>query len=111
MQDGEQIERAVQVLRRGGLIGLPTETVYGLAADAENELAVRQIFAVKGRPQSHPLIVHLAGLERAEGWVREVPEPARELAEAFWPGPLTIVLPRGPRALDVVTGGQDTVAI
>src|SRR5690349_23933212 len=104
MQDGEQIERAVQALRRGGLIGLPTETVYGLAADAENELAVRRIFAVKGRPQSHPLIVHLPELEASTGWVRELPPGAKALAEAFWPGPLTIVLRRGPRALDVVTG-------
>lgn len=111
MLDEEAIESAVRILRSGGLIGLPTETVYGLAADAENELAVRRIFAVKGRPQSHPLIVHLPSLEASTGWVREVPPGAKALAEAFWPGPLTIVMRRGPRALDVVTGGQDTVAI
>ena len=111
MATGEEITRAVEILRRGGLVGLPTETVYGLAADAENELAVRQIFAVKGRPSSHPLIVHLASAARIDGWVSKVSDAARRLAEAFWPGPLTIVLPRGPRAKDVVTGGQDTVAI
>lgn len=104
------ISRAVEVLRGGGLVGLPTETVYGLAADAENELAVRRIFAVKGRPESHPLIVHL-GSARLEGWTVDIPDEAGQLAEAFWPGPLTLVLRRGPRALDVVTGGQDTVAI
>jgi L-threonylcarbamoyladenylate synthase len=111
MGSGEEIQRAVQILRRGGLVGLPTETVYGLAADAENELAVRRIFAVKGRPSSHPLIVHVASAAKLEGWVARVPDEARRLADAFWPGPLTIVLPRGPRAKDVVTGGQDTVAL
>jgi L-threonylcarbamoyladenylate synthase len=112
MFDDEAVNRAVGVLRSGGLIGLPTETVYGLAADAENELAVRRIFAVKGRPESHPLIVHLAEVEAAtQGWVHTLPPGAVALARAFWPGPLTIVMKRGPRALDVVTGGQDTVAI
>lgn len=111
MVDSGLVSQAVRVLRRGGLIGLPTETVYGLAADAENELAVRKIFAVKGRPESHPLIVHLSGFDALDGWVREVPPGAAALAKAFWPGPLTIVMKRGPRALDVVTGGQDTVAI
>ncbi len=106
------VQQAVEVLRDGGLVALPTETVYGLAADAENELAVRRIFAVKGRPESHPLIVHLAQLPTVEdGWVSQVPDTARRLADAFWPGPLTLVLPRGPRALDVVTAGQDTVAL
>src|SRR5690242_4486003 len=107
----ESIAAAVEVLRRGGLLGLPTETVYGLAADAENELAVRKIFAVKGRPEWHPLIVHLSGVEALDGWVRDMSPFARAVADAFWPGPLTIVMKRGPRALDVVTGGQDTVAI
>ena len=107
----ESIAAAVAVLRRGGLVGLPTETVYGLAADAENELAVRRIFAVKGRPSSHPLIVHVAHPEAMESWARAVPPDAVRLAEAFWPGPLTLVLPRSPRASDAVTGGQDTVAI
>ncbi len=109
--DRPEIERAVAVLRGGGLVALPTETVYGLAADAANEVAVRRVFAVKGRPASHPVIVHVAGVEEIAAWAREVPEAARRLAEAFWPGPLTLVLPRSPRALDVVTGGQDTVAL
>jgi L-threonylcarbamoyladenylate synthase len=102
---------AVTALREGGLIALPTETVYGLGADAENELAVRRIFAVKGRPQSHPLIVHLSASASLSGWARDVPNEAQALARAFWPGPLTLILKRGPRALDVVTGGQDTVGL
>jgi L-threonylcarbamoyladenylate synthase len=106
-----QVGRAVEVLRQGGLVALPTETVYGLAADAENELAVRRIFGAKGRPSTHPLIVHLAGVGALEAWAREVPKAAHTLAEAFWPGPLTLVLRRSPRALDVITGGQDTVAL
>jgi L-threonylcarbamoyladenylate synthase len=107
----ESITAAVAVLRRGGLVGLPTETVYGLAADAENELAVRRIFAVKGRPSTHPLIVHIADRTALESWAREVPPAAWKLAEAFWPGPLTLVLPRSGRASDAVTGGQETVAL
>lgn len=110
--NSERIAQAVAVLRGGGLVALPTETVYGLAADAENELAVRRIFAVKGRPESHPLIVHLPSLDVArDGWIARASADAERLAAAFWPGPLTLVFPRGPRALDVVTGGQDTVAI
>jgi len=92
-------------------VALPTETVYGLAANAEDGLAVRRIFAVKGRPSSHPLIVHLADAAAWPGWASAFPPEAKALAEAFWPGPLTLVLPRGPRALDAVTGGQDTVAL
>jgi L-threonylcarbamoyladenylate synthase len=103
--------RAVQILREGGLLGLPTETVYGLAADAENELAVRRIFAVKGRPSTHPLIVHLGAAEALGSWVTHVPEEAKTLASAFWPGPLTLVLPRSSRASDAVTGHQGTVAV
>lgn len=105
------IDRAVELLRAGGLVALPTETVYGLAADAENELAVRRIFAVKGRPATHPLIVHLAGVDQLAQWARTVPVAAEQLAAAFWPGPLTMVLPRGSRASDAVTGGLDTVAL
>lgn len=107
----EALRRAVEVLRLGGLLGLPTETVYGLAADAENELAVRRIFAVKGRPSTHPLIVHLGSSEAVSEWVSHVPEEADALAKAFWPGPLTLVLPRSRRASDAVTGGQGTVAV
>lgn len=107
----EALHRAVEVLRHGGLLGLPTETVYGLAADAENELAVRRIFAVKGRPSTHPLIVHLASAEAVRAWVARLPPEAEALAAAFWPGPLTLVLPRSTRASDAVTGGQGTVAV
>jgi L-threonylcarbamoyladenylate synthase len=92
-------------------VGLPTETVYGLAADAENELAVRRIFAVKGRPSTHPLIVHLGNADAVRGWVARLPPEAEALAAAFWPGPLTLVLPRSTRASDTVTGGQGTVAV
>ena len=107
----EALRRTVELLRRGGLVGLPTETVYGLAADAENELAVRRIFAVKGRPSTHPLIVHLGSAEAVADWVQSVPAEAEALARAFWPGPLTLVLPRSRRASDAVTGGQGTVAV
>lgn len=107
----ELLNRAVEILQRGGVVALPTETVYGLAANAEDELAVRRVFAIKGRPATHPLIVHLAGVEALPDWARHIPPEAWRLAEAFWPGPLTMVLPRTPRATDAVTGGQDTVAL
>ena len=106
-----EVERAVDILRRGGLVALPTETVYGLAVDASNEVAVRRMFAVKGRPASHPVIVHLAAAEQLGTWARVVPPAALVLARTYWPGPLTLVLPRTDQALDVVTGGQDTVAL
>ncbi|RKG98564.1 L-threonylcarbamoyladenylate synthase [Corallococcus carmarthensis] len=105
------LDRAVELLRRGGVIALPTETVYGLAANAEDELAVRRVFAIKGRPATHPLIVHIPGAEHLSEWARVVPDEAKALAKAFWPGPLTLVLPRTSRATDAVTGGQDTVAL
>ena len=102
---------AAAALRRGGLVGMPTETVYGLAADAENPAAVARVYAAKGRPADHPLIVHLAGLQSLDGWAGEVPAYARRLAAKLWPGPLTLVVLRGPRAGDHVTGGQDTVGL
>jgi L-threonylcarbamoyladenylate synthase len=105
------LRRAVELLRSGGLLGLPTETVYGLAADAENELAVRRIFAVKGRPSTHPLIVHLGSADSVGAWVTRLTSDAETLAAAFWPGPLTLVLPRSSRASNAVTGGQGTVAV
>lgn len=105
------ITRAVAVLWKGGLVAVPTETVYGLAADAENADAVRSIFAAKGRPADHPVIVHVADASALDAWARDVPPAARALAAAFWPGPLTLVLKRSARALDVVTGGQDTVGL
>ena len=105
------VGRAAAALRRGGLVGLPTETVYGLAADATDVAAVARIFAAKGRPADHPLIVHIGGPARLDAWARDVPAYARRLAEALWPGPLTLVLPRTARAGDHVTGGQDTVGL
>ncbi|HWD80611.1 MAG TPA: L-threonylcarbamoyladenylate synthase, partial [Kribbella sp.] len=106
-----EIEKAVGVLRAGGLVALPTETVYGLAANVEDTGAVARIFEVKGRPPSHPLIVHLSGAEALDDWVAEVPAPARLLAESFWPGPLTLVLRRGARVPLEATGGLETVAV
>jgi L-threonylcarbamoyladenylate synthase len=105
------VERARSALAAGGLVGLPTETVYGLAADAEDVSAVARVFAVKGRPADHPLIVHVSGADRLDGWAADVPRYARLLAEALWPGPLTLVLPRTARAGDHVTGGQPTVGL
>jgi L-threonylcarbamoyladenylate synthase len=105
------VDRAVAALRAGGLVGLPTETVYGLGADAENAAAVARVYAAKGRPADHPLIVHIRDADALDGWVGEVPGYALWLARALWPGPLTLVVPRGPRAGDQVTGGQDTVGL
>lgn len=105
------IDEAVSLLRAGELVAFPTETVYGLGADAANPSAVRRIFEAKGRPLDHPVIVHLASTERVTDWAREFPEPAKRLAARFWPGPLTLVLPRAPGVPDEVTGGQDTVAL
>ncbi len=105
------IDKAAAVLRAGGLVALPTETVYGLGANAEDPTAVSRIFQVKGRPPTHPLIVHIAGAEHLDGWVKEVPAAARLLAEHFWPGPLTLVLRRGARVPLEATGGLQTVAV
>ncbi|MBS0194517.1 MAG: threonylcarbamoyl-AMP synthase [Proteobacteria bacterium] len=106
-----QIARAVAALARGELVGLPTETVYGLAADAGNADAVRRVFALKGRPAEHPLIVHIADATWLPLWADPVPDAALALAAAFWPGPLTLVLRRAAGVLDAITGGQDTVAL
>jgi L-threonylcarbamoyladenylate synthase len=105
------IERAADVLRAGGLVALPTETVYGLGANAEDPVAVARIFQVKGRPPSHPLIVHIAAADQLDEWVEEVPATARLLAGHFWPGPLTLVLRRGHRVPLEATGGLETVAV
>lgn len=105
------IEKAAGVLRAGGLVAFPTETVYGLGANAEDPAAVARIYQAKGRPPSHPLIVHLGGAEQLGDWVDAVPETARLLAERFWPGPLTLVLRRGDRVSPAATGGLDTVAV
>ena len=107
----ESITRAVACLRAGEVIGLPTETVYGLAADASNADAVTKIFSAKGRPVDHPLIVHVASVDAARAWAAEWPEAAEKLANAFWPGPMTLVVKRAAHVLDAVTGGQDTVGL
>ena len=114
MLDGtlpSSIAAAVALLRRGGVVGLPTETVYGLAADAENENALRKIFAIKGRPADHPLIVHIASARDLGIWASQVPDIAHVLAENFWPGPLTMLVRRAERTSLVATGGRETVAI
>ena len=114
MLDGtlpSSIAAAVALLRRGGVVGLPTETVYGLAADAENEDALRKIFAIKGRPADHPLIVHIASARDLGIWASQVPDIAHVLAENFWPGPLTMLVRRAERTSLVATGGRETVAI
>lgn len=109
--DRAAVERAARILARGGLVAFPTETVYGLGADADDEAAVRAIFAAKGRPADHPVIVHVLDAAALDAWAREAPESARRLAATFWPGPLTLVLKRSSRAQDVITGGQDTVGL
>lgn len=111
MPTRENITLAVQHIRQGKLVGLPTETVYGLAADAENEEALSSLFTLKGRPTSHPVIVHLSSQEIVSEWATAIPAAAKHLGEAFWPGPLTMVLHRSKRVSNSITGGQDTVAI
>ena len=107
----DAIAAAVAHLRGGRLVAFPTETVYGLGADAANADAVRRIFAVKGRPAGHPVIVHLANADAMAAWAREIPAGARALAGAFWPGPLTLIVPRAPHVLGIVTAGQETVGL
>ena len=111
MRKADDIEQAARVLRAGGLVAFPTETVYGLGADADNVGAVERIFAVKVRPSTHPLIVHIGGADQLQDWAADVPTPARLLAERFWPGPLTLVLWRSSRVPFAVTGGLETVAL
>jgi L-threonylcarbamoyladenylate synthase len=110
-RSGVDLERAVDVLRSGGLIGLPTETVYGLAARADDPNAVAKVFAVKGRPRGHPLIVHFSSLETARTASSHWTNVAEALGSRFWPGPLTLVVRRAAWVIDEVTGGLDTVAI
>jgi L-threonylcarbamoyladenylate synthase len=105
------VRRAAEILRRGGLVAFPTETVYGLGADASNRAAIERLYRVKGRPMDHPVIVHFAGADRAFGWACEVPAAARALSARFWPGPLTLILKRAARVGDFITGGQDTVGV
>ncbi|WP_090371305.1 L-threonylcarbamoyladenylate synthase [Nitrosospira sp. Nl5] len=106
-----QIGSAVALLRAGGTVAFPTETVYGLGADVSNFSAVQRIFEIKKRPADHPLIVHFADTSRLHYWARDVPEQAWQLAEHFWPGPLTLILPRSHHVPENVTGGQDTVGL
>ncbi len=108
---GSSIERALEILRNGGLVAIPTETVYGLAGDASNEAAVRRIFEAKGRPADHPLIVHVATAQQLGDWASSVPPAAAVLAETCWPGPLTLLVSKAAHVLPVVTGGRDTVGI
>jgi len=109
--NSQDIAQAAAILKRGGLVAFPTETVYGLGAAADNPAAVRRLYLVKGRPLDHPVIVHLATTAQLPQWAREVPEAARKLAAAFWPGPLTLILKRTPRAGDDITGNQDMVGL
>lgn len=106
-----KIAQAVELLKAGKLVAFPTETVYGLGADASNSEAVKKIFAAKGRPADHPLIVHLADCEQLNQWARDIPSVAWELAQQFWPGPLTLILKRAEHVSDLITGGQDTVGL
>ena len=105
------IKDAATSLINGDLVAFPTETVYGLGADAGNEIAIKKIYQVKGRPFDHPLIVHISNLQYLDRWAREIPEYAIKLARSFWPGPMTLILPRTQLAKDFITGGQDNVGI
>lgn len=105
------VDRALSVLRAGGLVAIPTETVYGLAADASNADAVQRVFAVKGRPVDHPLIVHIGAAAQLGDWASTIPAAASVLADACWPGPLTLLVPRAATVLDLVTGGRSTVGV
>jgi L-threonylcarbamoyladenylate synthase len=107
----DAVQHAVEILRRGGLVAFPTETVYGLGADATSAVAVRRIFAAKGRPATNPLIAHVQDADVAQRYAREWPDSARTLADRFWPGPLTLVLPKNPAIVDEATAGLDSVGL
>lgn len=107
----QELEAAVSALRNGELVAFPTETVYGLGANARDPSALRRVFAAKGRPAGHPLILHLDSIRFLPRWTRELPPQVEVLADRFWPGPLTVVLKRNPEVSDVLTGGQDTIAV
>ncbi len=102
---------AARALKAGNLVAFPTETVYGLGADASNQLAVARIYKVKGRPTDHPLIIHISSINNLDKWAKDIPEYAIKLARKFWPGPMTLILPRTDLAKDFITGGQDNVGI
>jgi len=107
----DEIKKAANALKDGHLVAFPTETVYGLGADATNEKAVSRIYAVKGRPTDHPLIVHISSIKQLEKWAIEIPEYAIKLANKFWPGPMTLILKRSNLAKNFITGGQDNVGL
>ena len=102
---------AAQILKSGGLVAIPTETVYGLAADALNETAIKKIFAAKGRPSDNPLIVHISEVDEIYNLVSEFTKEAQKLADAFWPGPLTMILKKSSAIPNIISGGLDSVAI
>jgi L-threonylcarbamoyladenylate synthase len=107
----DAMSNAAKALKDGHLVAFPTETVYGLGADATNEKAVSRIYSVKGRPTDHPLIVHISSISKLEDWATDIPDYAIKLARAFWPGPMTLILPRNEIAKDFITGGQNNVGL
>ena len=107
----KQIHLAIQELEAGKLVAIPTETVYGLAANAFNETAINSIFKLKKRPKNNPLIVHVKSIDSLESIVNTIPNKAKQLAEQFWPGPLTLILPKNPNLSQTITAGKDTVAV
>ena len=107
----DAIQKAAEELKAGHLVAFPTETVYGLGADATNEEAVKRIYEVKGRPSNHPLIVHVSSMNALKNWTQDIPDYAMDLARAFWPGPMTLILKRSKLAKDYITGSQDSVGI
>lgn len=111
MNQNETIKQAIKLLQAGEVIAIPTETVYGLAADASNESAVKKIFELKRRPADHPVIVHIADASKLSAWAIDLPEVATRLAREFWPGPLTLILKKNPEVPLLVTGGQNTIGL
>ena len=107
----DEIKKAAKSLKDGHLVAFPTETVYGLGADASNEKAVSRIYSVKGRPTDHPLIVHISSINQLDKWATDIPEYAIKLAKEFWPGPMTLILKRSESAKDFITGGQDNIGL
>ena len=107
----DEIKSAAKALKDGHLVSFPTETVYGLGADATNEIAVGKIYAAKGRPKNHPVIVHISSANQLDNWASEIPEYAVMLGSAYWPGPMTLILKRSSQALDFITGGQECVGL
>jgi L-threonylcarbamoyladenylate synthase len=107
----DAISNAAKALKEGHLVAFPTETVYGLGADATNEKAVARIYSVKGRPTDHPLIVHISSINKLEDWATDIPDYAIKLAREFWPGPMTLILPRSKLTQDFISGGQDNVGL